>query len=62
MVKLVNLNRARKQRAREQKRDETADNALKHGLSNSEKQLMAARNARTNQLLDQHKHEDDHDE
>ena len=62
MVKLVNLNRARKQQAREEKRDQSSENAVKHGLSKAEKLLMATRNTRAQQMLDQHKNEDDHDE
>ncbi len=62
MAKLINLGRAQKQRAREEKRDKSAENAVNHGLSKAEKRLMAARNTRAQKMLDQHKHEDDHDE
>jgi len=59
MAKLINLNRARKQQAREEKRDISTENAAKHGLSKAEKLLMATRNARAQQMLDQHQNEDE---
>lgn len=55
MGKPVNLNRYRKQKAREQAKARADENALKHGRTKTEKSLE---NARQNQIvthLDQHR-------
>ena len=53
--KVVNLNRARKARARDATRREADANAAKHGRSKAERQADAAETARAKADLDGHK-------
>ena len=57
MSKLVNLNRFKKQKAREDKRRAGDRSAARHGLSKSEKDLSAARLAKAERDLDGHEKE-----
>ena len=50
----VNLNRARKQRARDAKRVAAGENAAKHGQSKADRALQASRSEKAARLLDQH--------
>lgn len=54
----VNLNRARKERARAEKRREADANALKFGRTKAERQAEAARAAREAAKLEGHKREE----
>ncbi|WP_108483967.1 DUF4169 family protein [Oceaniglobus ichthyenteri] len=58
MSEPINLNRARKQRARDEKRMQADANAIKHGQSKAEKILNATSNAKAARALDQHKQEE----
>ncbi|MCT8160346.1 DUF4169 family protein [Pseudoruegeria sp. SHC-113] len=51
----INLNRARKARARDEKRKAADANALRHGLTKAQKAALKAENARKARLLDQHR-------
>ena len=51
----VNLNRARKQRARDAKRVTAGENAAKHGQSKAERVLHASRSEKAARMLDQHR-------
>lgn len=53
--KVVNLNRVRKARAREDDRRDAEANAAKHGRSKAEREAEAARLAREAADLDGHK-------
>ena len=55
----VNLNRARKQRARDAKRVAAAENAARHGLSKAERVLQASRSEKASRMLDQHQLDED---
>jgi hypothetical protein len=55
----INLNRARKERARLEARAVADQNAAKHGLSKAERVLAASRNTKAAHLLDQHKTDDE---
>jgi hypothetical protein len=57
MSKVVNLNRFKKQKARDDKRRAGDRNAARHGLSKSEKDLAAARRAKAERDLDGHEKE-----
>lgn len=59
MSELINLNRARKSRARDEKRDVANANAAKFGRSKAERVLDAARSEKARQMLDQHKLEEE---
>lgn len=54
----VNLNRARKDRARVEKRREADANAIKFGRTKTERQAEAARAAREAARLEGHKREE----
>ncbi len=54
MAKIASLSRARKNKDRMKKRAQADENALKFGLSKSEKQLQAARRAKVVRDLDGH--------
>ena len=56
---LVNLNRARKDRARAEKKARADANAAKHGLSKAERLLRAAQADRARRSLDGHRFEDE---
>lgn len=58
MSRIVNLNRARKDRARTEKRSEADANAAKFGRTKAERQAEAARTAREAAILDGHKREE----
>lgn len=55
MAKIVNLARARKQRARADRRDAASQNAARHGQSKSERDLTRARQDQEDTRLDQHR-------
>ena len=55
MNKPINLNRIRKERARDEARERANENAARHGISKAEKVLTAARSERAARILDQHK-------
>ena len=59
MTTPINLNRARKDRARIEARNLANENAAKYGMSKAERVLAASRNANAARLLDQHKTEDE---
>ena len=54
MADIVNLNRFRKNRARVEKRAEADANALRHGLTRSERQTTEADKAKAKKTLDNH--------
>lgn len=58
MSRIVNLNRARKDRARTEKRSEADANAAKFGRTKAERQAEAASTAREAAILDGHKREE----
>ncbi|TMV65675.1 DUF4169 family protein [Thioclava sp. BHET1] len=55
MAELVNLNKARKARARVKARAEADENAVKFGRTKAEKDLETARAAKARAALDAHK-------
>ncbi len=55
----INLNRARKDRARAEDRAKADANAVKFGMTKAEKVLAAARSQRAARILDGHQVEDD---
>lgn len=59
MTAPINLNRARKDRARAEARALADENSARHGMSKAERVLAAARTARAAQVLDQHKVDDE---
>ena len=54
----INLNRARKDRARDEKRAQANANAALHGQTKAQKNLSKARAAKADKTLDQHKREE----
>lgn len=52
MGEIVNLNRARKSRAKADQRAEAAANRIAHGLTKAEKQTASLERARAARLLD----------
>lgn len=58
MADIVNLNRARKAKARVQKEETAAQNRILFGRTKAEKHLDAARKAAEAKKLDGHKRED----
>ena len=54
MSKIVNLNRARKQRARDEKTVVAEANTLKFGRTKAERIAEAAQNTKARKMLDQH--------
>lgn len=59
MTTPINLNKARKDRARTEKKARADANAAKFGRTKAERVLDATRNARLRQKLDQHQFEDE---
>ena len=57
MSKIVNLRTARKQAARDRKRNEGDANAARHGRSKAERSLTDAQQAKDRTDLDRHKRE-----
>ena len=57
MAQPVNLNRFRKQKARDEKRREADANAAKHGLTKAQKELARARAEKAKRDLDGHETE-----
>ena len=55
MTQTVNLNRARKQKARAEKQARAAENSVKFGLSNVEKTAAKKRLEAESARLDQHR-------
>ncbi len=53
----ISLNRARKYRARAERKAQADANVLKHGRGKAEKALDTAQNARATRMLDQHRRE-----
>ncbi len=58
MAKIVNLGRARKDKARSEKRQKADANAAFHGLTKAEKTLARARRDKAARDLDGHKTKD----
>ena len=58
MTGIVNLNRARKERARAEKRQQADANAARFGRTKAERQAEAARAAREAAVLEGHKREE----
>lgn len=54
MAEIVNLNRARKNRARDQKRENADINSAKFGRTKAERVMQATRNENARKMLDQH--------
>ncbi|SLN21062.1 hypothetical protein PSA7680_00787 [Pseudoruegeria aquimaris] len=52
---IINLNRARKARARDEKRKAADANALRHGLTKAQKAALKAEKQRAETALDQHR-------
>ena len=59
MSKIIGLARARKLRARAQKKNQTNENAVKFGRSKAEKMLEATQTTKARQMLDSHKMDDE---
>ena len=55
MTKVTNLNRFRKQKARDEKRAEADANAVKHGRTKAQKSLEDARAEKAARNLDGHR-------
>jgi len=55
----VNLNRYRKDKARDEAKARADANSVKHGRSKAERLLDAARTEKARQMLDRHKIEDE---
>ncbi len=55
MAEILNLNHARKTRARDEKRTEADANSLKFGQTKAGKIALAARSEKARKMLDQHK-------
>lgn len=55
----INLNRARKQRARDAAKRSADQNAVKHGRTRAERELEAARKVLAEKRLDGHGRDDD---
>jgi len=51
----VNLNKARKARAKADKRQRAAENRIKHGRTKAERELEKSRAAKLKQAADDHK-------
>ncbi len=54
-MKPVNLNQFRKSKARDEKRLQTDANAVRHGMTKAEKDLLKARDVQNKAHLDNHK-------
>lgn len=59
MAEIVNLNRARKTRARTEERKAADANAALHGLTRAERKLASARHDKAARDLDAHRREGD---
>lgn len=59
MTPIINLNRARKDKARAEKRRQADANAAKHGRSKAERLRDEAEAERAARILDQHRRDDD---
>lgn len=59
MAKLVNLSRARKQRARADRREQSAQTAAAHGRTKSERSQTQAERAAAEARLDAHRRDED---
>ena len=55
MAKVINLNRVRKARARDDQRAQADENAVRHGRSKAEKTLDQAKIDKLRDHLDQHR-------
>jgi hypothetical protein len=58
MTEIVNLTRARKDKARAEKKAEADANAAKHGRTKAERLLATTREETARRRLDQHKFDD----
>jgi len=54
MAEIVNLNRARKNRARDEKRENADINSAKFGRTKAERVMEATRNDNARKILDKH--------
>ncbi len=61
MAEIINLNRARKTRARAASKADAAANRTAHGLTRVQREAAAAERERQSRLLDQSKREDRND-
>lgn len=61
MQKITNLSRARKQRARDEKRVESGKTASSAGVTKADRLLQATKNTRAQKMLNQHKIDKDFD-
>lgn len=59
MTQIINLNRARKDKARADKRKQGDANAAKHGRTKAERLRDEAEAERAARILDQHRRDDD---
>ena len=59
MREIINLNRARKERAKSDKRRTANENAAKFGRSKAERIIDAARSDKARKMLDQHQLEEE---
>lgn len=59
--KPINLNKARKARARAEARRQADENAVRFGRTKAQRLLEAARNEKARRMLDRHRVEDDPD-
>lgn len=59
MSEIINLRRARKDKARGAKEKEAANNRAKHGVAKPARDLAEARNAKAARDLDSHKLKDE---
>ena len=57
MAEVINLNRARKARARSEARDQAVHNRVRHGLTKAEKALAEAERKLAQRRLDDHEAE-----
>jgi hypothetical protein len=59
MSKIVDLNRFRKDKAREDKVEKASENRAAFGRTKADKDSEKARSDKTNKALDQHRRDDD---
>jgi phage protein D len=59
MTTPINLNRARKDKARADAKARADENAVKHGRTKAQRLLDAAKNDKARQMLDRHRIEDE---
>ncbi len=55
MSQIINLRRARKEKQRMKNREQATENAVKFGQTKAEKLLIATREAKMREILDQHR-------